>query len=57
VAKLVDRHQAGRSRWLAGEADVGRYGFHPESKNAHVFCRNCGVRIGMTGYVEEIGGA
>ncbi len=43
--------------WLAGEAEAGRYGFHPDSKNAHVFCKNCGVRIGTNGYVEEIGGA
>jgi hypothetical protein len=44
-------------RWIAGEREAGRYGFHPDSKNAHVFCENCGVRIGTNGYVEEIGGA
>lgn len=44
-------------RWLSGEAEAGRYGFHPDSQNHHVFCRNCGVRIGTTGNVPEIGGA
>lgn len=44
-------------RWLSGESEAGRYGFHPDSKNAHVFCVHCGVRIGTTGYVEELGGA
>jgi hypothetical protein len=33
------------------------HGCHPDSKNSHVFCKNRGVRIGTTGYVEEIGGA
>jgi hypothetical protein len=44
-------------RWLSGEVHAGKYGFHPGSTNAHVFCKNCGVRIGTTRYVEEIGGA
>lgn len=44
-------------RWISGEAEAGRYGFHPDSANTHVFCKNCGVRIGTTGYVEQIGGA
>ena len=44
-------------RWIAGENEAGRYGFHPDTKNAHVFCRTCGVRIGTTGFVAEIGGA
>ena len=38
-------------RWIAGEQDAGRYGFAPDSKNAHVFCKRCGIRIGTTGYV------
>ena len=44
-------------RWLEGEADAGKYGFHPNSTNSHVFCKKCGVRIGTTGYIEQIGGA
>jgi hypothetical protein len=44
-------------RWISGEAESGGYGFQPGSKNAHVFCKNCGVRIGTSGYIEKIGGA
>jgi hypothetical protein len=44
-------------RWIAGESDAGRYSFRPGSTSSHVFCKGCGVRIGTTGVIEQIGGA
>lgn len=43
-------------RVLAGQEHLGEYGFRQESKNFHVFCRHCGVRLFTKGDVPEIGG-
>jgi hypothetical protein len=44
-------------RLQADQEDLGSYSFRENSQNNHLFCTNCGVRIGTRGYVEEIGGA
>lgn len=42
-------------RLLAGEAALSDYQFGTMA-NHHPFCRHCGVRCFVKGYVEEIGG-
>jgi hypothetical protein len=44
-------------RLTSGKEHVSEYGFSPESKNHHVFCRHCGIRLYTHGFVAEIGGA
>jgi hypothetical protein len=44
-------------RILAGEEELASYRFTPESTIRHCFCRHCGVRLFVNGYVEELGGA
>lgn len=43
-------------RLLAGEEDLASYRFTPDSTLQHRFCRHCGVRLLLTGHVEELGG-
>lgn len=43
-------------RLLTSEESLSDYRFRPESVNRHRFCKQCGVRIGTVGFVEEIGG-
>lgn len=40
---------------LAGEADLSDYQFGTASVH-HLFCRHCGVRPFVRGYIEQIGG-
>lgn len=42
-------------RLLAGEAELGDYQFGTRSVHHH-FCRHCGIRTFVKGYIEEIGG-
>jgi hypothetical protein len=44
-------------RVVAGEAEIGDYGFRPESTNFHSFCRHCGVRLFTHGDIPQLGGA
>ena len=44
-------------RLVEGKDSVSEYGFRPEAKNHHVFCKHCGIRLCTRGFVEEIGGA
>ncbi len=43
-------------RLLAGEDALSTYNFRPGATLLHHFCRLCGVRVMITGYVEELGG-
>jgi hypothetical protein len=43
-------------RILEGQSEISDYGFRPESKNFHAFCKHCGVRLFTRGDVPEIGG-
>ena len=43
-------------RVLEGQSEIVDYGFRPESKNFHAFCKHCGVRLFTRGDVPEIGG-
>jgi hypothetical protein len=43
-------------RLLTSKDHAGEYGFREGSKNHHVFCKNCGVRVYTYGNVPEIGG-
>src|SRR6185437_7164869 len=43
-------------RVVEGESEISRYGFRPDSKNFHCFCKHCGVRLFTQGDVPEIGG-
>jgi hypothetical protein len=42
-------------RWIE-KSTLGEYGFRPASKNHHLFCTRCGVRIGTQGDIPETGG-
>jgi hypothetical protein len=42
-------------RLLSGEADLSDYQFGSQSVH-HLFCKHCGVRPFVSGYIEEIGG-
>ena len=44
-------------RIVEGRSEIGEYGFRPESKNFHAFCKHCGVRMFTRGDIPEIGGA
>lgn len=43
-------------RLLEGESEIAEYGFRPDAKNVHGFCRHCGVRLFTRGDVPQIGG-
>jgi len=41
---------------LAGEDALSEYTFASQAQH-HYFCRHCGIRTFIKGYVEEVGGA
>lgn len=43
-------------RVVEGKSELADYGFRPEAKNFHSFCKHCGVRLYTHGDVPEIGG-
>jgi hypothetical protein len=42
-------------RLLAGESELSRYQFNTKS-SYHAFCRHCGIKTFVRGYLAELGG-
>ena len=57
VRNWTVRLEPAQFRLLTGEDALGSYGFRPESKNHHGFCKTCGVRVCTRGDIPETGGA
>jgi hypothetical protein len=43
-------------RVVEGQSELTDYGFRPEAKNFHAFCKHCGISLFTHGDVPEIGG-